>query len=91
MRGRLKAAVWGPVDQSALEDRDDVLVYGTQPLAEPLAFAGNLEAKLFVSTDTPDADWVVKVVDVRPDGVGDQPRQPAFFAVATATRRSSRS
>jgi len=64
----LKAAVWGPVDQSPLEDRDDVLVYGTQPLAEPLAFAGNLEAKLFVSTDTPDADWVVKVVDVRPDG-----------------------
>jgi hypothetical protein len=26
-------------------------------------------AKLFVSADTPDADWVVKVVDVRPDGV----------------------
>lgn len=65
----IKAAVWGPVDQSALEDREDVLVYSTQPLAEPLTFAGNLEAKLFVSTDTPDADWVVKVVDVRPDGL----------------------
>lgn len=65
----IKAAVWGPVDQSALEDRDDVLVYSTQPLTEPLTFAGNLEAKLFVSADTPDADWVVKVVDVRPDGV----------------------
>lgn len=64
----LKAAVWGPVDQSALEDREDVLVYNSGPLAEPLRFAGNLEAKLFVSTDTPDADWVVKVVDVRPDG-----------------------
>jgi putative CocE/NonD family hydrolase len=64
----IKAAVWGPVDQSSLEDRDDVLVYSTQPLDEPLAFAGNLQAKLFVSTDTPDADWVVKVVDVRPDG-----------------------
>lgn len=52
-----------------LEDREDVLVYTTRPLTEPLTFAGNLEAKLFVSTDTPDADWVVKVVDVRPDGV----------------------
>ena len=31
--------------------------------------AGNVEAKLHVSTDTPDADWVVKLVDVRPDGV----------------------
>lgn len=65
----IKAAVWGPVDQTALEDRDDVLVYSTTPLTEPLTFAGNLAAKLFVSTDTPDADWVVKVVDVRPDGV----------------------
>lgn len=64
----IKAAVWGPVDQSDLEDRDDVLVYSTEPLAQPLTFAGNLEARLFVSTDTPDADWVVKVVDVRPDG-----------------------
>lgn len=64
----IQAAVWGPVDQSALEDRHDVLVYSTPPLEEPLTFAGNLEAKLFVSTDTPDADWVVKMVDVRPDG-----------------------
>jgi uncharacterized protein len=64
----VKAAVWGPVDQGALEDRDDVLVYNSGPLAESLTFAGNIEAKLFVSTDTPDADWVVKVVDVRPDG-----------------------
>jgi len=75
----LKAAVWGPVDQSALEDRDDVLVYSTGPLAEPLTFAGNLEAKLFVTTDTADADWVVKVVDVRPDG--------AAFNLATGILR----
>ena len=64
-----KAAVWGPVDQSMLEDRDDVLVYSTPPLSEPLTFAGQVTAKLFVSADTPDADWVVKVVNVRPDGV----------------------
>ncbi len=65
----VKAAVWGPVDQSPLEDRDDVLVYSTAPLEEPLTFAGTVTAKLFVSTDTPDADWAVKLVDVRPDGV----------------------
>ena len=64
----VKAAVWGPVDQSALEDRDDVLVYTSDVLTEPLSFAGNAEAKLFVSADTPDADWAVKLVDVRPDG-----------------------
>lgn len=64
----IKAAVWGPVDQGALADHDDVLVYSTGLLEKPLTFAGNLEARLFVSTDTPDADWAVKVVDVRPDG-----------------------
>lgn len=64
----LKAAVWGPVDQRATEDRDDLLVYTSDVLAEPLTFAGNIEAKLHVSTDTPDADWVVKLIDVHPDG-----------------------
>jgi uncharacterized protein len=64
----IKAAVWGPVDQSATEDRDDVLVYTGEPMTAPLTFAGNAEAKLFVSTDTPDADWAVKLIDVHPDG-----------------------
>lgn len=64
----LKAAVWGPVDQSATEDRDDVLVYTSEPMTAPLSFAGNAEAKLHVSTDTPDADWAVKLIDVHPDG-----------------------
>lgn len=64
----IKAAVWGPVDQSATEDRDDVLVYTSEPMNEPLTFAGNAEAKLHVSTDTPDADWAVKLIDVHPDG-----------------------
>jgi putative CocE/NonD family hydrolase len=64
----LKAAVWGPVDQSATEDRDDVLVYTSEVMTAPLTFAGNAEAKLHVSTDTPDADWAVKLIDVHPDG-----------------------
>ena len=64
----IKAAVWGPVDQSATEDRADVLVYTSEPMSEPLTFAGNAEAKLHVSTDTPDADWAVKLIDVHPDG-----------------------
>ena len=64
----IKAAVWGPVDQSATEDRDDMLVYTSEPMTAPLTFAGNAEAKLHVSTDTPDADWAVKLIDVHPDG-----------------------
>jgi len=45
-----------------------VLVYTSATLTEPLAFAGNAQAELFVSADTPDADWVVKLIDVHPDG-----------------------
>ena len=63
-----KAAIWGPVNQSATEYRDDMLVYTSEPMTTPLTFAGNAEAKLHVSTDTPDADWAVKLIDVHPDG-----------------------
>lgn len=45
-----------------------MLVYTSDELNEPLTFAGHIEAKLHVSVDTPDADWAVKLVDVRPDG-----------------------
>jgi putative CocE/NonD family hydrolase len=63
-----KSAIWGPVDQGATEDRDDVLVYTSEAMTEPLTFAGTAQAKLHVSTDTPDADWAVKLIDVHPDG-----------------------
>jgi len=65
----LMAATWAPIDQRPIEERDDVLVYTSEPFAEPLKFAGNASAKLFVSADTPDADWVVKLIDVHPDGL----------------------
>ena len=64
----LHAAIWAPVDQRTIEDRADVLCYSTGPLTEPLTFAGNAGADLFVAADTADADWVVKLIDVHPDG-----------------------
>jgi hypothetical protein len=64
----LKGAVWGPVDNRPLEDREDMLVYTSEPMTEPITFAGNVVAKLYVSTDTVDADWAVKLIDVHPNG-----------------------
>ena len=64
----LHAAIWAPTDQREIESRDDVLGYTTGVLKEPLTFAGNLEARIHVSADTPDADWVVRLIDVHPDG-----------------------
>jgi putative CocE/NonD family hydrolase len=59
---------WGPADQRAAAERPDVLIYSSPPLTKPIVFAGPLEAELYVSADTPDADWAVQLIDVRPDG-----------------------
>ncbi|MBM3740973.1 MAG: CocE/NonD family hydrolase [Acidobacteria bacterium] len=58
----------GPVDQRPVEARNDVLVYTSEFLEQPLAIAGPVKMKLVAATDGPDTDWVVKLVDVYPDG-----------------------
>jgi predicted acyl esterase len=58
----------GPFDQSSLECRDDVLVFTSDVLTEPLEITGPIIAKLFVSSDCPDTDFTVKLTDVYPDG-----------------------
>jgi predicted acyl esterase len=58
----------GPMDQRKVESRKDVLVFTTEPLAEPLEVTGRVRAKLFVSSDCPDTDFTVKLCDVYPDG-----------------------
>lgn len=58
----------GPVDQSDVESRNDVLVYTSDVLATDLRIAGPLKAVLSFSSDAPDTDLVARLVDVRPDG-----------------------
>ena len=58
----------GPKDQRTIESRNDVLVYTSDFLANPLAIAGPVKMKLTASTDGPDTDWMVKLVDVYPNG-----------------------
>ena len=53
-------------DQRFAATRADVLVYQTEPLAEPVTFAGPLRARLHVSTSGTDSDFVVKLIDVYP-------------------------
>ncbi|MCM2249621.1 MAG: CocE/NonD family hydrolase [Geothrix sp.] len=61
-------------DQRFAGRRPDVLVFQTEPLAEDLTMAGPLKPELFVATTGTDADWVVKLIDVYPDGF----RNPDF-------------
>ncbi len=49
-----------------LASRPDVLVFQTEPLAEPLEVTGPLSAVLWVSSTAPDTDITVKLVDVYP-------------------------
>jgi putative CocE/NonD family hydrolase len=58
----------GSFDQRVVETRNDVLVYTSGPLAEPLEVSGPVEVTLWVSSDARDTDFTVKLVDVHPDG-----------------------
>jgi predicted acyl esterase len=58
----------GPKDQRKVESRDDVLVFSTDLLAEPIEVTGRISAKLYVSSNCPDTDFTVKLADVYPDG-----------------------
>jgi uncharacterized protein len=60
--------VAGPKDQRPIESRKDVLVYSSGPLDAPLAIAGPVKMKLFAATDGRDTDWMIKLVDVHPNG-----------------------
>ena len=57
-----------PVDQRPNEGRRDVLVFATAPLEERLTLAGPLRCQLWASSDAPDTDFCVKLIEVRPDG-----------------------
>lgn len=58
----------GPRDQRPLAARKDILVYTGEPITQSLAIAGPVKMKLFAATDGPDTDWVVKLIDVHPNG-----------------------
>jgi putative CocE/NonD family hydrolase len=63
-----RGAVQGPFDQSPLETRDDILVYETEALAKDVEVTGHIEVELFVSSSAKDTDFVVRLLDVHPDG-----------------------
>ncbi|MBL8985031.1 MAG: CocE/NonD family hydrolase [Gemmatimonadetes bacterium] len=55
-------------DQRFAVDRPDVVAYRGEALTEPLTIAGAVTPELYVSSTGTDGDWVVKLIDVHPDG-----------------------
>ncbi|MEU6148515.1 CocE/NonD family hydrolase [Actinosynnema sp. NPDC047251] len=58
----------GVYDQRPIEAREDVLVYTSEPLAEPLDVTGPVSVVLHAATTARDTDWTAKLVDVGPCG-----------------------
>jgi putative CocE/NonD family hydrolase len=61
-------AVRGPMDRRPAQQRDDVLVYTSQPLAEDLEVTGPVSVKLHAASDAPNTDFTATLSDVHPDG-----------------------
>jgi hypothetical protein len=55
-------------DQRFASSRPDVLTFMTPPLTDSLTLSGPIEVKLKVCIEGTDADFMVKVIDVFPEG-----------------------
>ncbi len=60
--------IGGPDDYSAIERRDDVLIYMTGILTEDIEVTGPLRVELYASSSAPDTDFTAKLVDIWPNG-----------------------
>lgn len=51
-----------------LSEREDVIVFQTEPLEHPTLVTGRIIATLYISTNAKDTDFTLKIVDVYPTG-----------------------
>ena len=58
----------GAADTRKSSSGPDVLVYTTPPLEEEVEVTGPITAKLYAASSARDTDWMVRLIDVQPDG-----------------------
>ncbi|MFC1479510.1 CocE/NonD family hydrolase [Planctomycetota bacterium] len=58
----------GPYDQRPVLDRNDVLLYLSEPMTEPLEVTGPLQLVLYAASSAADTDFTGKLMDIAPDG-----------------------
>jgi uncharacterized protein len=58
----------GPLDQSEVEQRSDVLVYTSEILKSDIEVTGPIRVVLYMATSANDTDATAKLVDVQSDG-----------------------
>ncbi|MFN5291546.1 MAG: CocE/NonD family hydrolase, partial [Planctomycetia bacterium] len=52
----------------AFETQKEVKTFSSEILAHPVEWTGKVQAELFVTSDCPDTDFIVRISDVYPDG-----------------------
>jgi uncharacterized protein len=75
---------WLVDDQRNVATRPDVISFVSDPLTEPLTISGQPEVNLVASTSGSDSDWVVKLIDVYPDEVAQQPEMGGYQLMVAA-------
>lgn len=60
---------WLVEDQRFVDHRPDVLSYQTAVLDHDVTINGDVGVELWAATSGTDSDWIVKVIDVYPDGI----------------------
>jgi putative CocE/NonD family hydrolase len=58
----------GSLDQRKMEERPEILIYSSPPLAKDVEVTGPVTVTLYVSSDVKDTDVTAKLIDVQPDG-----------------------
>jgi putative CocE/NonD family hydrolase len=75
---------WLVDDQREAAGRPDVAAFVSDVLTAPLKISGRPVANLIASTSGTDSDWVVKLIDVYPDEVADQPPLGGYQLMVSA-------
>jgi len=75
---------WLVTDQREASGRTDVVAFVSEVLTEPVKISGRPVASLVASTSGTDSDWVVKLIDVYPDEVAEQPEMGGYQLMVAA-------
>jgi len=75
---------WLVDDQREASGRPDVAVFTSDILNAPVKISGEPIVNLIASTSGTDSDWVVKVIDLYPDEVAEQPNMGGYQLMISA-------
>ena len=76
----------GAHDYRELSEREEVLVFETEPLDEDLTVVGPIEVEVYLSVDAPDTDLWVRLFDVAPDGTAWNLMSPGLDVIRASYR-----